>query len=322
MTALRRPESFTYAAILAIAVAASCAKAENSPLADRGDDDGGGKGGSAGSGATGGSSGSSPGGSTSTGGKGGSSSGGSSTGGPSTGGKGGSTSTGGSSNGGSAGSAPTTYGCRSDGEGGAGGEGGASGGAPGEAGAGGADSDSLFEDDFEDGDANGWTSTSGEWEVVDDDSSVYEQTQFDGNTLRVASVSNACWGDQVVEARVKVLDFGGNSTSYSANVFARYLNATTYYVLGINSGSNGQLFIGKAAGGGLERLASEGGFGFDDQEDVWFTLRLEVVGSSLKAYVNGTLELETSDTQITSGGVAIGTTHASARFDDVKVTNP
>jgi hypothetical protein len=307
--------------LFALAVAASCAKAENSPLVDPGDDEGGGKGGTAGSGPTGGSSGVSAGGSTtggatSTGGQGGSGAGGASTG-----GRGGSTSSGGSTTGGSGGST-TTYGCLDGDEGGAGGEGGASGGAPGAGGEGGAGPNTLFEDDFEDGDAAGWTSTSGEWEVVDDDSGAYEQTQFDGNTLRVASVTNACWGDQVVEARVKVLDFGGNSTSYSANVFARYVSPSTYYVLGMNSGSNGQLFIGKAANGGLERLATKGGLGFDDQEDVWFTLRLEVVGSDLRAYVNGTLELEASDSQITSGGVAVGTTHASARFDDVKVTNP
>ena len=320
MTKVRRPDRLTHIAFGAIAIAAACAKAEDSPLADQGDDDGrskGGTSGSAGSGA-GGTGGSSATGGSATGGSATGGKGGSSTGGSATGGKGGS-STGGSATGGSGGST-TMYGCLEDGEGGGGGEGGARGGAPG-GGAGGAGPDSLFEDDFEDGDASGWTSTSGEWEVVDDDSNVYEQTQFDGNTLRVANVSNACWDDQVVEARVKVLDFGGQSTSYSANVFARYLNSSTYYVLGVNSGSNGQLFIGKAANGSLQRLATKG-LGFDEQEDVWFTLRLEAVGTSLKGYVNGTLQLEASDAQITSGGVAVGTTHASARFDDVRVTRP
>jgi hypothetical protein len=314
MIAPRRVARLAYSALVSIAIAVSCAKAEDSPLADRGgtDDDGGdsggGKGGTSAQGGTAGS--------TSTGGSAGG--GGTTTGG--TAGKGGSTSTGGkggtTSTGGSGGS--TIYGCL-DGEGGAGG---ASGGATGEAGAGGRGTQTLFFDDFEDGDENGWTSTSGTWSIVEDDTTAIEQSQFDGNTLRVASVLNACWGDQIVEARVKVLDFGGNSTSYSANVFARYLDAETYYVLGINSGSNGQLFIGKQVGGGLERLASEGGYGFDDNEDVWFTLRLELIGSSLKAYLNDTLELETTDTQITSGGVAVGTTHASARFDDVRVTGP
>jgi hypothetical protein len=315
MIALRRVEGLAYTALVSIAIAVSCAKAEDSPLADRGgsDDDGGESSGGKGGTTTGGTAG--KGGTTSTGGKGGTTTGG-------TAGKGGTTSTGGkggtTSNGGSSGSSTTTHGCL-DGEGG---QGGASGGATGEAGAGGSGTQTLFFDDFEDGDESGWTSTSGDWSIVDDDTTAIEQSQFDGNTLRVASVVNACWADQIVEARVKVLDFGGNSTSYSANVFARFIDAETYYVLGINSGSNGQLFIGKQVGGGLERLASEGGYGFDDNEDVWFTLRLEVIGSSLKAYLNDALELETTDSQITSGGVAVGTTHASARFDDVRVTGP
>lgn len=321
MIPLPRLPRLTVSALTSLAIAASCAKAEDSPLADRGGDGDAGDNGRGGSSASGGSGGMTGG----SAGRGGSTSGGSagrggstSTGGNS--GKGGSTNSGGSTS--TGGSGAVTYGCDA-GAGGAGGEGGASGGAPGEAGAGGAGPGSVFSDDFEDGDAAGWTTSSGRWAVVDDDgNSVAEQTQFDGNTLRVASVTD-CWSDVVVEARVKVLDFGGNSTSYSANVFARYVDSETYYVLGINSGSNGQLFIGKAVpGGGFTRIATEGGFGFQDNEDVWFTLRLEVVGTSLRAYLDDSLELEATDSQITSGGIGVGTTHASARFDDVKVTAP
>jgi hypothetical protein len=51
-------------------------------------------------------------------------------------------------------------------------------------------------------------------------------------------------------------------------------------------------------------------------------LRLEVIGSNLRAFVDDVLALETTDTQITSGGVAVGVRHANARFDDVRVTTP
>jgi len=317
--ALRHAEGLTYSAIAAMAVAASCAKAESSPLAARGGDDRGGKGGAGSSSTTGGASGSSTGGSSMAG----SSLGGSSTGGSSTGGKGGSTSTGGSSNGGSAGSTPTTYGCKSDGEGGAGGEGGASGGAPSDGGAGGAGPVTLFLDDFEDGDADGWTATSGSFGIVTDGSVVYEQTDAASTSQYVSAVAGTCWTDQIVEARVKIVDFNGNSTSNAAVVFARYVSAQTHYMVGMNSGNNGELFIGRrleSTSNAPERIDTKTNMSWET--NTWYTLRLEVTDSTLKAYLDGVLELEATDSRITSGGVAVGARHVNVRFDDVKVTSP
>lgn len=314
-----RVQGLTYAAITSIAVVASCAKAEDSPLADQGGDGdaGDGNGGNGGSSATGGSAGTTGGSSTggsSTGGsagRGGASSGGSS-------GKGGSTSSGGSA--GASGSSSITYGCLGSGEGG---EGGASGGAPGEAGAGGAGPSTLFLDDFDDGDADGWTPTSESWSVVVDGSGVYQQSDADSTSQYISAVTGTCWADQVVEARVKIVDWNGNSTSNAAGLFARYVSAQTHYFVGMNSGNNGELFIGKRAGStsnAPERIAQQNDM--DWETDTWYTLRLEVVGTSLKAYLDDTLMLETTDEQITSGGVAVGARHVNVRFDDVKVTAP
>jgi pectate lyase len=69
-----------------------------------------------------------------------------------------------------------------------------------------------------------------------------------------------------------------------------------------------------------ERIAQENDM--DWATDTWYTLRLEVVGSSLKAYLDDTLMLEATDEQITSGGVAVGARHVNVHFDDVKVTAP
>ncbi|HEX6277020.1 MAG TPA: family 16 glycoside hydrolase [Polyangiaceae bacterium] len=324
MTPLRHTEGLTYSAIVAMAVAASCAKAESSPLAERGDDDQGGNGGAGGSSTAGGTGGSATGGSA-TGGSatGGSATGGSASGGSSTGGKAGSTSTGGSSNGGSAGSTPTTYGCKSDGEGGAGGEGGANGGAPSDAGGGGAGPVTLFLDDFEDGDADGWTPTSGSFGIATDGSVVYEQTDAASTSQYVSAVTGTCWTDQIVEARVKVVDFNGNSTSNAAVVFARYVSAQTHYMVGMNSGNNGELFIGRrleSTSNAPERIDTKTNMSWET--NTWYTLRLEVTDSTLKAYLDGVLELEATDSRITSGGVAVGARHVNVRFDDVKVTSP
>ena len=319
------------------AVAASCATAEKTDLARRGDDDDGNRGGSAGSAGSSGTGGAS--GASGSAGKGGTTATGGSAGKGGSSGTGGSSGKGGSSTGGSAGAPdPPTYGCIDDNPGGAGGaaggadeagaagqsggEAGASTGGPGPGGAG-PGTGPLFFDDFEDGDADGWTTSGGAWSVVTDGTLVYEQSDNSSNTLRAAGVPGACWEDQVVEARVKVTDFGGSSTSYAAALFGRYLGPTTHYLVGISNGNSGMMFIGKrieSTSSNPQRIAQENSLGI--QEGTWYTLRLEIVGSTLRGYLDGTLQVETTDSEITSGGVAVGTSHASARFDEVRVSEP
>jgi pectate lyase len=159
---------------------------------------------------------------------------------------------------------------------------------------------------------------------VSDGSSVYEQTTADSTSQFISAVNGTCWADQIVEARVRVVSFNGNSTSNAAAIFARYVSPQTHYMLGMNSGNGGELFIGRRINDtstSPERIARDDDVPMWDTNR-WYKLRLEVIGSSLRAYVDDVLALETTDTQITSGGVAVGVRHAHARFDDVKVTVP
>ena len=50
-------------------------------------------------------------------------------------------------------------------------------------------------------------------------------------------------------------------------------------------------------------------------------VRLEVIGSALSLYVNGTLQLTANDSQFAAGRAGLATFFASAVFDDV-VVNP
>ena len=51
-------------------------------------------------------------------------------------------------------------------------------------------------------------------------------------------------------------------------------------------------------------------------------MRLEIVGSTLKAYVNGTLADTETDSSLSAGGVALAAVNTSAEFDDVRVSLP
>jgi hypothetical protein len=197
--------------------------------------------------------------------------------------------------------------------GGAANGGSATGGSVGAAGSGGAGA-VLFSDDFEDGNATGWTVSDGTWAVVSDGSKVYSQSATgSGSTLLLAATGSTSWTNQIVEAKVKVKAFGGSSTSYSAAILGRY-TGSDYYALALRSDGkvairHGNSTIGSAVTAGIV-------------EGTWYKVRLEIVGSSLKAYVDGALKDSETDTSISAGGIAVSTVNTTAEFDDVKVTTP
>ena len=56
--------------------------------------------------------------------------------------------------------------------------------------------------------------------------------------------------------------------------------------------------------------------------NTWYTVRLEAVGSRLRAYVNGRLVLEATDPQPVIGRVGLVTYRTAADFDDIRAVVP
>lgn len=242
--------------------------------------------------------------------------------------------TGGASSGGSAGasngggSGTTGLRCTLEAAGGALGEGGgdsvggeSSGGAGSVGGAaseGGAPASSLFFEDFE-ADASRWKTTLGAWSVVTDGTQVYEQAQQD-NKLQIAIADDTCLEDQIIEAKLKVIGFKGQSSSYAAALFGRVIGAGTHYVLAL--GSDGKLALRKRVNSTSTSATAIGSAkALTIAAGTWYDLRFELVGTSLKGCV-GDVCVTGTDSSIASGGVAVGTVNTSARFDDVRVTAP
>jgi len=214
------------------------------------------------------------------------------------------------SSGGSAGASST------GGSVGSGGAASASGGAPSDGGPG--SGTVLFSDDFE-GASTGWAVAppGSDWSIVADGSNVYKQGTLD-TVFHVASAGDVAWTDQIVEAKVKVLAFSGSSTSYLAGVFARFKDLDNHYYAALQS--DGQFKIKKKSGGNNSSLSS--GAKVTITTNTWYTVNLSVIGSALTAYLDGTLVLTATDTDIAAGGMAVGTKNATAEFDDVKVSAP
>jgi pectate lyase len=170
--------------------------------------------------------------------------------------------------------------------------------------------DTLLSDDFQDGNASGWSTSGGTWSVVTDGTLAYRQsgTSSDSRSL----VGSASWSDYSVQARVKPTGFNGSSRF--AGLIARAQSSSNYYALVITSSGAVQLI--KRAGGSPIVLGSGTGAG---SVGTWTTLRLDAAGSSLRGYVNGALAVSATDTAFASGRPGIAASYASVTVDDVTV---
>jgi hypothetical protein len=178
--------------------------------------------------------------------------------------------------------------------------------------------DLLFSDDFETSNAEDWiANTQGDWSIVTDETNVYEQATM-SNNFRVAVAGDAAWTDQVVEARVKVLSFGGGSTSYLVGVYARFQDLDNHYYVALRE--DGKVAIRMRLEGSSTTLGSAVEAGI--VPGTWYEVRLEAVGSSLTAYLDGELKVTVTDGSISAGAVGLGSTNATAVFDDVAVSAP
>ena len=271
--------------------------------------DGGGSGGATGSGGTG-----SSGGVTGTGGAAGSGGATGTGGGPVTG-------TGGAGKGGAVGSGGTTGTGGVVATGGVTGTGGvaATGGAPGTGGA----SGTIFSDNFESGTSKWISSGPGTAAIATDGSNVYDLSCLMSKVF-LAAAGDVTWTNVIVQARVKILSFNGSSSSYYAGLCARVQDANNYYCVTLRS--DGNVAIRGDIAGSSNSIGSSNSYGV--VTGTWYTVQLEIVGSTITASINGTPVLPKcgdpaiTDASLASGGIALIVDNAEAEFDDVTVSVP
>jgi len=169
----------------------------------------------------------------------------------------------------------------------------------------------LLTDDFEDGNRDGWSTSNGSWSVVVDGSKVLKQSST-GSEAR-AYTGSSDWSDYTVEAKVKVL--GVKDSSSGAGVIVRYKDSGNFYALVLR---NSKIEIVKKANGSRSILAFKS---FTLNQDTWYNVKLEVNGSKLVGYVNGSQVLNVSDSSIESGKAGLIADRCVAEFDNVVVSS-
>ncbi len=177
----------------------------------------------------------------------------------------------------------------------------------------------LFADDFEDGigrweivEGTGWTA------FADTPTNTVFQSAVASGARYIAFEPTRKWTDQIAHARVKVLEFGGTSGGDTAVLFARFNSATNHYQAALRP--DGRASIRACVAGATSTIKTSAILGITT--GVWYELKLEVVGDSLRLYVDERLVASILDNRIKDGGVAVGGVNSAAQFDDVSVYLP
>jgi hypothetical protein len=169
----------------------------------------------------------------------------------------------------------------------------------------------VFSDDFNDGNASGWSKSGGSWSVVTDGTGALRQADA-GTELAREFAGNTSWTDYTVQARVKPLSFGSGAPF--AGLAARASSSTTFYRLVLLPTNRVELQAVRSGAvtvlGGVSRTVATG---------TSYLLSIVVSGSTVTGSVDGT-QVATGTSSVTGAGrIGLQTFHAAVSFDDVLV---
>jgi len=171
---------------------------------------------------------------------------------------------------------------------------------------------SVYVDDFATA-VDPWShSGSGQWGFS---AGAFAQTSVAGEARAVIGGRTE---DQVVQARVRQIAWSSTGTAERwAGLLARYVDDANYYYLHLRSG--GTVSLRKLVNGTITTLASAP---LAVSLNTQYALRLEVVGTQLRGYVNGNLLLQAADNAHTAGISGLMTNKAATQFDDYVAYQP
>lgn len=173
----------------------------------------------------------------------------------------------------------------------------------------------LLEDDFENFVASAWTTSGGTWNAA---GGVYSQTDNTSNDPFLAA-QDGSFTDFIAQVDLNVTAFNGGSSSYMAGLCVRVADAGNFYMVGIRSNNGFPLQL-RRFGGANEGILTDSNV--DLNVGTWYSLRVDVIGTTITAYIDGQLMFTHSDSELTQGGVALCNSRSSVQYDNFVVTDP
>jgi hypothetical protein len=161
-----------------------------------------------------------------------------------------------------------------------------------------------------------WNYALGSWSSEHPSSNQVRLVQQDitGDGRAITRVSAS---DQIVQVAATATSFAAGSGSRWFGAVARYVDANNFYYVTVRNDNT--ISLRKLMNGNIQVLDNAP---FTVATGTTYTLRLEAIGSSLRAYVNGNLVLEAKDSSHASGKYGLATYKTAARFDDLVAWQP
>jgi RHS repeat-associated protein len=152
--------------------------------------------------------------------------------------------------------------------------------------------------------------------VVSDGTMVYRQSNASASGWDIY-MAGSKWMDQTVEAKLKAMSFRDQTALVA--LFGRNQNVVNggdcAYLAGLRG--DGAFVLGKRVNGATSVLASTNQ---GVVSGTWYALKLNMTGTTVTAYLNGTQLLSQDDSDCQGGSVGVGSLNASFEADDVRVT--
>jgi hypothetical protein len=174
----------------------------------------------------------------------------------------------------------------------------------------------IYANDFETA-PGPWTRTSlGFWNLTVGGTTVYSQSSVAGDAR--ASIGGPA-DDQVVRVRARLDTFATPNGTQERwfGVMARHVDDRNFYYLSLRSSNT--VSLRKVVDGTVTTLASTP---FAVLPASWYQLRLDAIGNTLRAYVNGSLLLEATDGALPRGNSGPAMFKAAVDFDDFSAYQP
>lgn len=178
---------------------------------------------------------------------------------------------------------------------------------------------SYFSDNFNDGNANGWTQQLDSWTVKNGEYCVSAGTVENG----ISTVNGLNLTDCVIETQLRFTD----ATGYEGGIVFRYSDNSHYYAFQIGHEYNHMEIITYDAanpdyGNYAKRAVIQpllGNNSIPINLNVNYTLRIEIQGTNFNAYFNGQHVLSWTDNSYSSGLVGLRARNAQVSFDNFNV---
>lgn len=161
-----------------------------------------------------------------------------------------------------------------------------------------------------------WVNYSYQW-VKLPNSTVFTQPSTGGGAYMVSG--NASGTNQIIRARLRATQFNG--ADRWIGLIGRYVDAQNYYYLTLRNSN--QISLKKLTNGVVTTLDTAA-LPAPMTVNTWYNLRMDIVGTKLRAFMNGLLMLEATDSTSPhlEGRAGVGAYKAAAEADDFLVIQP